>query len=174
MVKNARKKACSCGRRAPRCLQPGLQLFLQPCLPLWIECRGVETAHWARMFAIHSRPSAAAICPQLAATAVICTSSLLQPTNRPSGASGKPFPSPICALTLQQPSNWSGLEVYHLFCPSIRTCKKKEREFFKWTGGNFCPRLTQKLPKTLFALGGMCSSQMPCPYQSMHGKPSQG
>lgn len=51
------------------------------CHPLWIECRGVETAHWARMFAIHSRPNAAAICPQVAATAVICTSSLLQPTD---------------------------------------------------------------------------------------------
>lgn len=50
------------------------------CCPMWIECRGVETAHWARMSAIHSRQDAAPICPQLTATALLSTASLPPPT----------------------------------------------------------------------------------------------
>lgn len=52
------------------------------CHPMWIECRGVETAHWARMLAIHSRQDAAPIYPQLPATAALPTYSLLPPTLR--------------------------------------------------------------------------------------------
>lgn len=50
------------------------------CCPMRTECWGVETAHWARMSAIHSRQDAAPICPQLTATTPLSTASLLPPT----------------------------------------------------------------------------------------------
>lgn len=143
------------------------------CHPLWIECRGVETAHWARMFAIHSGQNAAAICPQLTATAVICSSSLLQPTNPLEPVETLPLNPPLCCSP-SAAQRWSGLEDYHLtqyLCSSPNSAKK---EFWKWPWGNFLPTFDSENPKTLFALKGMRSSQMPCPYQRMHGKPAQG
>lgn len=113
------------------------------CHPLWIECRGVETAHWARMFAIHSGQNAAAICPQLTATAVICSSSLLQPTNPLEPVETLPL-NPLCALALQQPSaevDWKiiiSLNTYVLPPTPPKKSSEDEHEAI------FCPHLTQK------------------------------
>lgn len=151
------------------------------CHPLWIECRGVETAHWARMFAIHSRTNAAAICPQLTATAVICSSPLLPPTDPLEPVETLPPNRRLRARTLQQPSNWSGLKDYRLsqyLCslPSHAPANLKKKKFLKWTGGKFffLPTFESENPKTLFALSRMCSSKMPRHDQSMHGKLPQG
>lgn len=56
-----------------------------------------------------------------------------------------------------------------MFFPQPRPKKSSENEH----EAIFLPTFDSENPKTLFALKGMCSSQMPCPYQRMHGKPAQ-
>lgn len=97
------------------------------------------------MFAIHSGQNAAAICPQLTATAVICSSSLLQPTNPLEPVETLPPTPPALLPCSSQALKWTGRLSSHsipMFFP--RPLRKR---VLKMNMRQFLPTFDSEKPK---------------------------